>query len=76
MWFHFHNVKYSGTTNVVIFSLGWVISGDVELFHWLKAILFGAGGAVRSGEEPQGAQVPRSVAPPPRACEGLVDCAR
>lgn len=47
IWFHYHNIKYFGTTKVLIFTglfLGWVMSGDVELFHWLKAILFDARG--------------------------------
>lgn len=49
MWFHFHGVKYSvrhyksADVNGNFSGLG-VASGDVELFHWLKAILFGARG--------------------------------
>lgn len=48
-------------------SLGWVRTGDVEMLSlWLQAILFGARGGLRSGEEHQGViSSPCSVALPP-----------
>lgn len=58
-------------------SLGWVKSGDVELSHWLQAILFRARGGYRSGEELQGITSSTALSlHPPRACWGLVECAR
>lgn len=58
-------------------SLGWVKSWDVELSRWLQAILFHARGGYRSGEELQGVtSSPALSLHPPRACWGLVECAR
>lgn len=57
--------------------LVWVKSGDVELSHWLQAILFRARGGLRSGEEHQGVtSSPALSLHPPRACLGLMECAR
>lgn len=57
--------------------LVWVKSGDVELSHWLQAILFRARGGIRSGEEHQGVtSSPALSLHPPRACLGLMECAR
>lgn len=49
----------------------------MELSQWLQAILFRARGGLRSGEEHQGATIsPALSLHPPRACKGLVECAR
>lgn len=56
----------------------WVGS-DLQLWscHWLQAILFHARGGYRSGEEHQGVtSSPALSLRPPRARQGLVECAR